>query len=132
VQALGDDGGDGRKRILDAVVQLFKDQLLKLVGRLALSGVDTGLGKQTPRIDLRLRQEKPQANVLGRQKVLVRFCAAGALSVRRSTSSICNCITLGWVPHLIFRRACVCLEGYWRYPAPTSFRRDQSCCASGL
>jgi hypothetical protein len=28
------------------VVQLFKDQLLQLVGRLALPGVDAGLGKK--------------------------------------------------------------------------------------
>jgi len=60
-QALGDDGGDGRKRILDAVVQFLKDQLLKLVGRLALSGVDTGLGKQTPRISCRALPERAPA-----------------------------------------------------------------------
>ncbi|MET3261965.1 hypothetical protein ABIF38_003471 [Bradyrhizobium japonicum] len=56
-QALGDDCGDGRERVLDAVVQLFEDQLLQLVGSLALFGVDAGLGKQTPCIDLSLRQE---------------------------------------------------------------------------
>lgn len=56
-QALGDDCGDGRERVLDAVVQFFEDQLLQLVGCLALFGIDTGLGKQAPRIDLSLRQE---------------------------------------------------------------------------
>jgi hypothetical protein len=62
------------------VVQLFKDQLLQLVGRLALLGVDAGLGKKAAGIDLGLREEKPQADVLCRQIVLVRFCAApGAL-----------------------------------------------------
>ena len=75
-QALGDDGADGRERILDAVVQLFEDQLLQLVGRLALPGVDAGLGEQTAGIDLGLRKEKPQADILCRQKVLVWFCAA--------------------------------------------------------
>ena len=75
-QALGDDGADGRERILDAVVQLFEDQLLQLVGRLALPGLDAGLGEQTAGIDLGLRKEKPQADILRLQKVLVRFCAA--------------------------------------------------------
>ncbi len=54
-QALGDDGANGRDRILDTVVQLFKGQLLQLVGRLALPSVDAGLGKQTPHVDLGLR-----------------------------------------------------------------------------
>ena len=75
-EALGDDGSDGRERILDAVVQLFEDQLLQLVGRLALPGVDAGLGQQTAGIDLGLRKEKPQADILCRQKVLMWFCAA--------------------------------------------------------
>ena len=56
-QALGDDCGDRRERVLDAVVQLFEDQLLQPVGCLALSGIDTGLGKQPLCIDLSLREE---------------------------------------------------------------------------
>jgi hypothetical protein len=56
-QALGDDCGDGCERVLDAVVQLFEDQLLQLVGCFALFGVDAGFGKQTPCIDLSLRKE---------------------------------------------------------------------------
>jgi hypothetical protein len=56
-------------------VQLFKDELLQPVGRLALPGVDAGLGKQTPGIDLGLREKKPQADILCRHKVLVRCCA---------------------------------------------------------
>jgi len=63
-------------RRLDAVVQLFKDQLLQLVGRLALPGVDAGPGKKAAGIDLGVREEKPQTDVLCRQIVLVRFCAA--------------------------------------------------------
>ena len=75
-QALRDDGADGRERILDAVVQFLEDQLLQLVGRLALPGVDAGRGKQTLCIDLGLRKQKPQADVLFRQIVLVLCCAA--------------------------------------------------------
>ena len=67
-QALGDDGSDGRERILDAVVQLLEDQLLQLVGRLALPGVDAGLGQQTAGIDLGLLKEKPQADILASSK----------------------------------------------------------------
>ena len=62
-QALRDDGADGCECILDTVVQLLEDQLLQLVGRLALPGVDTGRGQQTLRIDLGLREQKPQADV---------------------------------------------------------------------
>ena len=58
------------------MVQLFEDQLLQLVGCLALPGVDAGLGQQTPGIDFGLRKEKPQADILCRQKVLMWFCAA--------------------------------------------------------
>jgi hypothetical protein len=39
-QALGGDGADGRRRILDAMVKFFQDQLLQLAGCLALAGVD--------------------------------------------------------------------------------------------
>ena len=66
--------------ILDTVVQLFKDQLLQPVGSLAFPGVDAGLGKQTPGIDLGPSEEKPQADILCRHKVLVRCRAVpGAL-----------------------------------------------------
>ena len=75
-RALGDDGPHSRERVLDAVVQLFKDQLLQLVGRLALPGLDAGVGEQTAGVDLGLCKKKPQADILRRQKVLVGFCAA--------------------------------------------------------
>ena len=75
-QTLRDDGADGRERILDTVVQFLEDQLLQLVGRLALPGVDAGRGKQTPCVDLGLREQKPQADVLFREIVLVLCCAA--------------------------------------------------------
>ena len=81
-QALRDDGADGRERILDAVVQFLEDQLLQLVGRLALPGVDAGRGKQTPCINLGLREQKPQADVLFREIVLVLCCAACGTRVR--------------------------------------------------
>ena len=58
--------------ILDAVVQLFKDQLLQLVGRLALAGVDAGLIEQLLGVDFSLRQQQPKADVLRRQKFLRR------------------------------------------------------------
>jgi len=75
-QTLRDDGANGRKRILDTVVQFFEDQLLQLVGRLALPGVDAGRGKQTPRVNLGLRKQKPQADVLFREIVVLLRCAA--------------------------------------------------------
>jgi hypothetical protein len=40
-------------------VQLLEDQLLQLVGCLALHGVDASRGQQTLRIDLGLRKQKP-------------------------------------------------------------------------
>src|SRR5690242_12419714 len=65
---------------VDTVVQLFKDQLLQPVGRLAFPGVDAGLDKQTPGIDLGPSEERPQADILCRHKVLVRCRAVpGAL-----------------------------------------------------
>jgi len=45
-QALGDDGAGGSERILDTVVQLFKDQLLQPVGRLALPGMMPALASK--------------------------------------------------------------------------------------
>jgi hypothetical protein len=71
-QALRCNGAHGRKRVLDAVVQLFQDQLLQLVGCLALLGVYSGLGQQFPGVDFGLCQQQPQADVLSRQEVLER------------------------------------------------------------
>jgi hypothetical protein len=45
-QALRGDGAHRGQGILDAVMKLFQDQLLKFVGRLALLGGDTGLSEQ--------------------------------------------------------------------------------------
>jgi hypothetical protein len=75
-QALRGDGTDGRQRVLDAVVQFFQDQLLQLVGCLALLGVDAGLGQQFLGVDLGLGQEQPKADILCLQKVLGRRSAA--------------------------------------------------------
>ena len=100
-QALGGDGAHGRERILDAVVQLFEDQLLQLVGRLALLGVDAGLGEQTPGIDLGLRKQQPQADIFRRQKVLVRFCAASEALVCTDDrlQDIAIISLMSWRPH---------------------------------
>ena len=43
-QALRRDGAHGRQRVLDAMVQLFQDQLLQLVGGFAFLGVDAMMG----------------------------------------------------------------------------------------
>ena len=74
-QALGGDGADGRERVLDAVMQFFQNQLLQLVGRLALLGVDAGLGEQTQGIDFSLRQQQPKADILCLEKVVRRHLA---------------------------------------------------------
>ena len=68
-QALRGNRADGCERILDAVVQFLEDQLLKFVGRLALLGVNTGLGEQFLRIDFGLRQQQPKADVFGFQNL---------------------------------------------------------------
>jgi hypothetical protein len=41
------------------MVQLFQDQLLQLVSRLALPGVNAGLSQQFLGVDLGLGQEQP-------------------------------------------------------------------------
>ena len=69
-QALGGNGADRRQGVLDAVVQLFQDQLLQLVRRLALAGVDAGLIEELLGVDFRLGQEQPKADILRRQKLL--------------------------------------------------------------
>jgi len=56
------------------VVKFFEDQLLKLVGRLALLGVNTGLSEQFPRIDFGLRQQQAKTNVLCFQELRGRRC----------------------------------------------------------
>jgi hypothetical protein len=53
-------------------MELFEDQLLQLVGCLALLGVDAGLGEQPPRVDFSLGEQQSQADVLGLQEVLRR------------------------------------------------------------
>jgi hypothetical protein len=62
------------------LVQLFKQQLLQPVGCLSLFGVDPRPGKQPLRIDLGLGQKKPQADILCRQSILVRFYATEVLA----------------------------------------------------
>jgi uncharacterized protein involved in propanediol utilization len=55
------------------VVKLFKDQLLQLVSRLTLAGVDASLSKQVLGINFGLGKQQPKANVLGRQKLRRRL-----------------------------------------------------------
>jgi hypothetical protein len=71
-KALGGDGAHGRECILDAMVKLLQDQLLELVGRLALAGVDASLSEQTLGIDFGLLEKKPKADILRLQKVVRR------------------------------------------------------------
>ena len=54
------------------MVQFLEDQLLKLVCRLALPGVNARLSEQAPGIDFGLRQQQPKADVLRLQKLLGR------------------------------------------------------------
>src|SRR5450631_3595925 len=71
-KALGGDGAHGRECILDAMVKLLQDQLLELVGRLALAGVDASLSEQTMGIDFGLREKKPKADILRLEKFVGR------------------------------------------------------------
>jgi hypothetical protein len=54
------------------MVKLFQDQLLQLVGCLALAGVDASLGEQTLGIDFGLLEQKPKADILCLQNVVRR------------------------------------------------------------
>ena len=66
-QALGRNRAHGRQRVLDAMMHLFENELLQLVGGLTLLGVDAGLGEQRLGIDDGLLQQQPKAVILGRQ-----------------------------------------------------------------
>jgi hypothetical protein len=54
------------------MVKLLQDQLLELVGRLALAGVNASLREQTLGIDFGLREKKPKADILRLQKFVRR------------------------------------------------------------
>ena len=54
------------------MMKLFQDQLLQLVGCLALAGVNSGLSKQTLGIDFSLGQQQAKADILCFQRVLPR------------------------------------------------------------
>ena len=69
-KALRRNGTHGCKRVLDAVVKFFQDQLLQLVGGFALLGVDAGLRQQRLGAELGLRQQQPQADIFGCQDLL--------------------------------------------------------------
>ena len=64
------DGAHGCQRVLDAVMKLFEDQFLQLVGGFALLGVDAGLLKQRLGAELGLCQQQPEADVFRRQNLL--------------------------------------------------------------
>ena len=69
-QALRCDGADRRQRVLDAVMQLFKNELLQFVGGFALLGVDAGLREQHLGIDTGLLEQQAKAVILGGQEFL--------------------------------------------------------------
>jgi hypothetical protein len=131
-QALGDDCGDGRERVLDAVVQLFEDQLLQLVGCLALSGSIPASASRLLVLISACARSSRRLTFSAARKSWWDSAPPGRLSVRRSTSSICNCITLDWVPHLIFSRAVALRILAVSDAKITGLRRGQSCCESGL
>src|ERR1019366_9193517 len=64
-QALRGDGAHRCQRVFDAVVQFFQNELLQLVGGLALLGVDTGLRQQRLGIDARLLKQQAEADIFG-------------------------------------------------------------------
>jgi transposase len=88
------------ERVLDAMVKLLQDQLLQLVGCLALAGIDAGLSEQTPGIDFGLRQQQSKADILRLQKVVRRrpaFRRAVFLRTIDFKHSRLSCLTyLGW------------------------------------
>jgi hypothetical protein len=71
-KALGGDGADRRERVFDAMMKLFQDQFLQLVGCLTLTGVYAGLSQQTLGIDFGLRHQQPKAGILCFQKAMRR------------------------------------------------------------
>jgi len=71
-EALGRDCADGGKRILDAMMQFPKDELLQLVGGLTLPCVDPGLQKQGFGVDAGLFQQQAEAVVLRQQHDFLR------------------------------------------------------------
>src|SRR5664279_3031376 len=64
-QALRGDGAHRCQRVFDAVVQFFENELLQLVGGLALLGVDTGLPQQRLGLDARLPKQQAEADICG-------------------------------------------------------------------
>src|SRR5450631_2082548 len=99
-KTLGGDGAHGRECILDAMVKLLQDQLLELVGRLALAGVNASQREQTLGIDFGLREKKPKADILrSRNSCGGAPLCDGRLSWRRSILNIIDSITISQVPH---------------------------------
>jgi hypothetical protein len=60
------DGADGSERVLDAMMQLTENELLQLVGSLALLGVNAGLREQGFGVDAGLLQQQAKTVVLRR------------------------------------------------------------------
>jgi len=58
------------QRVLDAVMELFQDQFLQLVGGVALPGFDARLLKQRRGAELGLGQQQPKTHVFCRQNLL--------------------------------------------------------------
>ena len=98
-QALRDDGADGCERILDAMVQLLEDQLLQLVGRLALASMPAVASKLCASISACASRSRRLTFSAASSSWYGVALLAGRGSVRRSASDIADCITIGWVPH---------------------------------
>ncbi len=71
-QALGGNGTDGRQRVLDAVMQLFKNKLLQFISGFALLCVDSGLRKQHLGVDTGLLEQQTKTVIFRGQKFLRR------------------------------------------------------------
>ena len=80
-QALGGNGTHSRQGVLDAVMEFFQDKLLKLVGRLAFPGVNSGLSEQALGIDFCLHQQQSKTDVFGHQRVMRRRYATPQIRV---------------------------------------------------
>ena len=78
------------------MVQFFQYQLLQLVGRLALPGVDAGLFEEPPGVDFRLGQKQPKADVLRRQKLRRRRSANAQMAL--------VLVTIGFKHHRLYHR----------------------------
>ncbi len=79
-------------------MQFLEDQLLKLVGDLALLGVYAGLSEQVPGIDFGLLQQQPKAGVLRGQEFLGRRRGRPSIGLDDDFQTSLDSITICRVP----------------------------------